>query len=133
MSPPFGTSARMRGCMLFTELARLADTSGQLSLAAELRDLANPPAGTVVALVSDELVRWCVGVTSAPANYDGFGTFTLAGHPEGRLVAVEEGSLQWQRTRYGSGLHGYRPATTEETATANEVIMRRITGVNPVE
>ena len=118
---------------LFADLIRGLESAGMHERAAAVRALAEPPVGMATAVVGGEIARWCVGVTSAPVNYDGFGTFTLAEHPEGRLVAVEEGSLQWQRTRYGSGLFGYRPATTEETATANEIIMRRITGVNPVE
>lgn len=118
---------------VMVDLIRGMEAAGMVERAAALRAMAEPPVGMVTLVLNGELSRWCVGVTSAPVNYDGFGTFTLCNHSEGRLVAVEEGSLQWQRTRYGSGLFGYRPATTEETATANEVIMRRITGVNPVE
>jgi hypothetical protein len=52
--------------------------------------------------------------TSAPENYDGFGTRTLAvvghvGHSRHkepvRKVAIEKEHLEWQLGRYGSGLH----------------------------
>jgi hypothetical protein len=51
--------------------------------------------------------------TTAPANYDGFGTVEMeadAGEDNRgltiRKVAVQHEHLDWQMARYASGLHG---------------------------
>lgn len=59
--------------------------------------------------------------TTAPEVYDGFGSNTVQtdagedhrGMPV-RLVSIEAKHLDWQETRYGSGLHG--SANPEEAA-----------------
>ena len=48
--------------------------------------------------------------TTAPEAYDGFGTRTarVAGDDGGkpiRMVLIESDALQWQDTRYASGMH----------------------------
>ena len=50
--------------------------------------------------------------TSAPVDYDGFGTITLLPDyyfsdtgKECRLVLIEKDHLQWQTMRYRSGVH----------------------------
>jgi hypothetical protein len=57
--------------------------------------------------------------TTAPGEYDGFGTQTLdadTGRDNRgmvvRLVSVKPEHLDWQQQRYASGLHGY--ATPED-------------------
>jgi hypothetical protein len=54
-------------------------------------------------------------VTSAPANYDGFGTERINLHgeklPDGlQRVRIDREHLDWQLCRYGSGLHPYAAA-----------------------
>lgn len=48
-----------------------------------------------------------LATTTAPANYDGFGTLTLAPNPlmgpQGRLVLIHPEHLEWQIRRYASG------------------------------
>jgi hypothetical protein len=48
-----------------------------------------------------------VRCTSAPKDYDGFGTITLAdyGSDLGRVVMIRDEHLQWQSLRYNSGNH----------------------------
>ena len=51
--------------------------------------------------------------TTAPKNYDGFGTLTIYSAPEGegivRYVLIPAASLPWQTARYSSGLHTPTP------------------------
>lgn len=72
-------------------------------------------------LVNDSLEGRVILYTGAPACYDGFGTETLVADAgsdtQGRVlrkVAVLAEHLDWQRTRYSSGLHG--SATPEEAS-----------------
>ncbi len=45
--------------------------------------------------------------TTAPSEYDGFGTFTIHAIGPKRWVLIEEEHLSWQTQRYASGLHGH--------------------------
>lgn len=62
-------------------------------------------AGVVAYIAQHWAVRW----TTAPANYDGFGTTVLTQKMvDGRLlrqVAIDPSYLSWQEGRYHSGLH----------------------------
>ncbi len=45
--------------------------------------------------------------TTAPIEYDGFGTFTINALGPKRWVLIEQEHFTWQTMRYGSGLHGH--------------------------
>lgn len=74
------------------------------------------------AIIADEksalMDRAIVMITTAPKNYDGFGTITLETfekteqHIGHRMVAIQPEHIEWQTCRYGSGLYGtYSQAT----------------------
>ena len=58
-------------------------------------------------------IRYVLGVTTAPPEYDGFGTLTLYDEGEGRdrrrYVLIHERHEDWHRMRYSSGLYVYQP------------------------
>lgn len=45
--------------------------------------------------------------TTAPVNYDGFGTRTVSRDGAVRVVAIQPDHVVWQISRYASGLHGW--------------------------
>lgn len=67
--------------------------------------------------------------TTAPASYDGFGTFTIYKYMTGekgtltevthRLVAIPEGTVPYQTARYSSGLYAPRPYDPDDTGEDN--------------
>jgi hypothetical protein len=59
----------------------------------------------------DAAGEYTFGFTTAPESYDGFGTLSLGVEAGERLVAIRTEYLNWQASRYGSGLHRFRPAT----------------------
>ncbi len=70
--------------------------------------------------------------TTAPADYDGFGTFAVHAYDNGadgiiRTVLVREEHLAWQTARYSSGLKSATPTLHDESAI-REAIWNRITG-----
>lgn len=60
---------------------------------------------------------YIVARTTAPKDYDGFGTISLGESylhdRKARVVLIQENHLEWHAGRYGSGLHSI---DTEETA-----------------
>lgn len=66
---------------------------------------------TVAISIGDETVNYFIATTSAPREFDGFGTLTLAEIPAGkhdklwRVVLIRSEHLGWQSSRYSSGLH----------------------------
>jgi hypothetical protein len=51
-----------------------------------------------------------IKVTTAPVDYDGFGTFTIGEtylyDREARIVAIRPEHVEWQLARYSSGMKG---------------------------
>jgi hypothetical protein len=64
--------------------------------------------------------------TSAPADYDSFGTFTIC-EGEVRTVAVRVEHRHWQTMRYSSGNHFARP-TEHDRSHIVDVLWRRLQG-----
>jgi hypothetical protein len=46
--------------------------------------------------------------TTAPVDYDGFGTFTIHAHSPQRWVLIEQEHVTWQTQRYASGLYPHK-------------------------
>jgi len=73
-------------------------------------------------------------VTTAPESYDGFGTFTvqILDETDGkktRLVLINTVYLQWQTSRYSSGLYGCDLEQPEEITTLEDItniLLKRI-------
>lgn len=62
--------------------------------------------------------------TTAPSQYDGFSATEAcsdAGRDDRGRVSLERRDLDWQTTRYGSGLHGW---ATEDEASRFPTIWR---------
>lgn len=65
----------------------------------------------VTVTINNETVIYHLRRTSAPKDYDGFGTFTLYEYDAGkqnkadsfRVVAIRAEIVNWQTTRYSSG------------------------------
>ena len=60
--------------------------------------------------INNESVTFIPAMTTADAEYDGFGTFTLEQWQDAednlhRIVLIHEDMLDWQRERYFSGWH----------------------------
>jgi hypothetical protein len=62
-------------------------------------------------------------ITSAPAAYDGFGTYTIASSGTVRLVSIHHEHLGWQTGRYASGTHYHAPALLGATPAAERAIV----------
>ena len=79
-------------------------------------------------------------VTDAPRAYDGFGTVEVQNFEspvevggvytkgDARLVLVRSEHLDWQTSRYSSGLHAAHPAEDYFVAGAEEALVKRLTG-----
>ncbi len=71
----------------------------------------------------DATGEYTFGFTNAPNVYDGFGTLSLDAEAGERLVAIRTEHLNWQASRYASGLHRFRPASPATTsAEANPAL-----------
>jgi len=69
-------------------------------------------------------IRYVLGVTSAPPEYDAFGTLTLYDAGEGRdrrrYVLIHDRHEDWHRMRYSSGLFGYEPSDDLDERTISQ-------------
>ncbi len=65
----------------------------------------------------DATGEYTFGYTNAPESYDGFGTMSLDVEGDERLVAIRKEHLNWQASRYASGLRSFRPALPAAEAT----------------
>jgi hypothetical protein len=81
--------------------------------AAQLRSVLAGAEGVTEVDVSAE---YTVGYTTAPVDYDGFGTLSLGVEASERVVAIRTEHLNWQASRYASGLHRFRPAAPPPNA-----------------
>lgn len=69
--------------------------------------------------------------TTAPDDYDGFGTRTIGivGYDSGkpvRQVEIHPEHLRWQESRYGSGMHAaWKPEEFERLARAPWFVARK--------
>lgn len=77
--------------------------------------------GLVIPLTVGEFsTRLHLWETTAPENYDGFGTFTVHSYHTGptgkpiRVVAIQDRHVEWQTSRYHSGLGAARPVSAED-------------------
>jgi len=67
--------------------------------------------------------------TTAPKDYDGFGTFTINAIGPKRWVLIEQEHFTWQTQRYGSGLHGHTVHDGEHLLkAAAQRLWARLTG-----
>jgi hypothetical protein len=71
--------------------------------------------------------------TTAPVEYDGFGTFTIYEWNSGptkadnfRIVLIREEHAQWQLARYSSGLHTACDADIITGREVAEILWKRI-------
>ena len=70
-------------------------------------------ATTITVQIGTTTVTYVIAATTAPAAYDGFGTFTLTSMGADdrgkalRLVLIRQEHLQWQTMRYSSALEGW--------------------------
>ena len=60
---------------------------------------------TIKIAIGDGEITFHAIDTTAPKDYDGFGTFTLADYGDSRTVLVGHDHFDWQITRYTSGCH----------------------------
>jgi hypothetical protein len=77
--------------------------------------------------INSYTVTYALRETSAPRNYDGFGTITLVDTGDRRIVGIHVEHLDWQTTRYGSGLFGTREVTLDEESACETVFVDRVT------
>ena len=90
-----------------------------------------------ISIGSDIAVTYVLGVTSAPPEYDGFGTLTLYDSGEGRertrYVLIQQRHEQWHAGRYGSGLYSYEPSDAlDERELARRLFEAMATGISNV-
>lgn len=57
--------------------------------------------------------NYIVYKTTAPINYDGFGTFVVLNYWEDRYVLIEDVHEEWQTMRYASGSHFFEKVIEE--------------------
>ena len=62
--------------------------------------------------------------TSAPEDYDGFGTFTICEFDGTRTVLIRDEHLLWQTARYFSGLKSATPTMHDISAIEDELCKR---------
>jgi hypothetical protein len=79
----------------------------------------------------DATGEYVFAYTSAPASYDGFGTLSVSVDGDERLVAIETQYLNWQASRYASGLHRFRPAAPAPTSTEPSTATASVATVDP--
>jgi hypothetical protein len=73
--------------------------------------------------------RWHIVETDAPADYDGFGTFTISElGGDTRIVLVRDEHYQWQTARYQSGLHRFEELSDDWNNAVEVAIWKRIAG-----
>lgn len=94
--------------------------------------------------LGDTVLNYRILGTNAESAFDGFGTISLGlcyepdrinrGNPEprGRIVAIREEHLDWQLSRYGSGLHQTWELSECHVAkrVVLDIIMKRLAGGN---
>lgn len=84
--------------------------------------------------IGQDDIQFLVKQTSAPVEYDGFGTFTVYEWNSGptkadnfRIVLIREQHVTWQLARYSSGMH---TATDPESFVTDrdiaEILWKRI-------
>lgn len=73
-------------------------------------------------------------MTNSPRVYDGFSTFTLHEIPNPdkfelpRLILIAERDIEWQRGRYGSGLHTMKECEDYMGKSIQEMLFKRLMG-----
>jgi hypothetical protein len=72
-------------------------------------------------------------LTNAPEKFDGFGTTTLEDHTFGekvqRFVMIPINHLDWQLSRYSSGMHSAEEIDDPQVAeSAVQILWSRLTG-----
>jgi len=79
---------------------------------------------SITVTIGQANIRYVLGVTSAPPEYDGFGTLTLYDAGEGRerqrYVLIHDRHEDWQRMRYSSGLFAYQPSDALDERTISQ-------------
>lgn len=75
----------------------------------------------------DEAVTYHVMDTSAPVDYDGFGTFAITEYDGTRTVLIRAEHYQWQTARYGSGMKACTP-TLHDMGAIQQALWKRLMG-----
>jgi hypothetical protein len=74
-----------------------------------------------------EPVTYHVMDTTAPVDYDGFGTFTITEFEDVRTVLIRDEHYQWQTGRYGSGMKTCQP-TIHDIGAIQQALWKRLLG-----
>ncbi len=87
--------------------------------------------------VAGETIKWHVRITTAPKDYDGFGTHTIYSYDAGpdhkadsfRIVLIRHEHLDWQVCRYGSGFNRIELPEEWQYAEVVELLRKRMCGI----
>lgn len=99
--------------------------------ATRLAAVHNVTATTCRLAIGDGEVTLHLYRTTAPERYDGFGTVTLTTYDDERYVLIPEVALEWQLSRYGSGLYPVTPDDGYDRADIATRLSERIRNPNP--
>lgn len=82
---------------------------------------------TITIAIGKDKTLWHIADTTAPVDYDGFGTFTVREYNGTRTVLIRDEHFAWQTMRYSSGLKTCPESVFDEGDVA-EYLWQRLRG-----